>query len=124
VTAAVLADDEIALNRCFQDWRLWLERGLLDAVCPMAYTADTEVFKRQIQRARSFAMGRQVWAGVGSYQIPLESTIEKIETARNIGVDGVVIFSYDDMIRKSATNPRGDYLEELKARIFNDVRNP
>lgn len=122
MTAAVLADDEIALNRCFQDWKLWLERRLLDAVCPMAYTADTEVFKRQIQRARSFAMGRQVWAGVGSYQIPLESTIEKIETARTIGVDGVVIFSYDDMIRKSPANPRGDYLEALKARAFDDVR--
>ncbi|MHC9538761.1 MAG: glycoside hydrolase family 10 protein [Vulcanimicrobiota bacterium] len=121
LTAAVLANDEIALSRCFQDWKLWLERGLLDAVCPMAYTKDTEVYRQQIQRARSFSMGRQLWAGVGSYQIPAESTIEKIGVARKIDVDGVILFSYDDMIRTSPTNPRGDYLKVLRERVFTEA---
>ncbi|MGV8121402.1 MAG: glycoside hydrolase family 10 protein [Candidatus Xenobiia bacterium LiM19] len=121
LTAAVLANDEIALSKCFQDWKLWLERGLLDAVCPMAYTKDTEIYRQQIERARSFSIGRQLWAGVGSYQIPAESTIEKIGVARKIGVDGMVLFSYDDMIKTSSTNPRGDYLKVLRERVFNEA---
>jgi len=119
-TAAVIADDETALSRCSQDWKLWLERGLLDAVCPMAYTTDTEIYKRQVQRARSFSMGRQVWAGVGTYQMPAESAIEKIGVARSIGVDGVILFSYDELIKTSAVNPRGDYFDVLKARVFKE----
>jgi uncharacterized lipoprotein YddW (UPF0748 family) len=121
VSAAVLANDEIALSKCSQDWKLWLERGLLDTVCPMAYTKDTEIFRRQIERARSYSKGRRLWAGVGSYQIPVESTIEKIRVARSIGADGFVLFSYDDMIRTSAANPQGDYMKLLRERLFNET---
>jgi uncharacterized lipoprotein YddW (UPF0748 family) len=121
MTAAVLANDETALSGCFQDWKLWLERGLLDAICPMSYTTDPEIFRRQIQRARSLSTGRQVWAGVGSYRMPVEGTIEKIEIARSTGVEGVVLFSYDDMLKISKINPGGEYLDRLKAGIFRDA---
>jgi uncharacterized lipoprotein YddW (UPF0748 family) len=122
LTAAVLANDEAALSRCSQDWKLWLARGYLDAVCPMAYTADTEIFRKQIQKARSAATGgRQLWAGVGCYQMPVESAIEKIELARGTGAEGIVLFSYDHMIKASKTNPKGDYLERLKSSLFKEA---
>jgi uncharacterized lipoprotein YddW (UPF0748 family) len=121
LTAAVLANDEAALNKCSQDWKLWLERDLLDAVCPMAYTADSAVFRRQVGKAKSSASGHQVWAGVGAYRMPVESTIEKIGIARKCGVEGVVLFSYDDMVKISKTNPKGEYLEALKAGVFRDA---
>jgi uncharacterized lipoprotein YddW (UPF0748 family) len=120
MTAAVFGDDENAYNLRSQDWKLWLECGLLDALCPMAYTTDTEVFKRQIQKARAFAMGRQIWAGVGAYQMPVEGAVEKIETARAIGVEGIVLFSYDSMVQTSPTNQRCDYLERLKSTVFRE----
>jgi uncharacterized lipoprotein YddW (UPF0748 family) len=76
VTAAVYANDEDASNRRIQHWKAWLERGILDAVCPMPYTPDTETRKRQIAIARGFSVGRGVWAGIGAYRQPPESALE------------------------------------------------
>ncbi|MGH9900805.1 MAG: glycoside hydrolase family 10 protein, partial [Pyrinomonadaceae bacterium] len=42
VSAAVFANDENAFARRFQDWRRWLRMGVIDVVCPMAYTPETE----------------------------------------------------------------------------------
>lgn len=118
LTAAVFADDENASNARFQDWKLWLDRGILDGICPMAYTSDTETFKRQIEKALSYSMGHQIWAGIGAYQINVESAIEKIELARRIGVEGEVLFSYGAMVKPSPTNPSADYLEKLKSTVY------
>lgn len=118
VTAAVFANDEDAFNRRFQDWKNWLERGILDAVCPMAYTPDTETWKRQIAIARGFSFGRQVWAGIGAYRQPPESTLEKILLGRKIGVDGVILFSYGRVTAPSEWAPAGDYLERVAKEAF------
>ena len=118
VTAAVFANDEDAFNRRFQDWKTWLERGLLDAVCPMAYTPDTETWKRQIAIARGFSFGRQVWAGIGAYRQSPESTLEKIRVGRRMGVDGLVFFSYGQMTSPSEWAPAGDYLETIARQAF------
>ena len=99
VSAAVFGNDEDAFERRFQDWKLWLERGALDVLCPMAYAVDTEVWKRQIAIARGFAFGRQVWAGIGAYRQSPEATIEKIELSRRMGVDGFILFAYGSIIR-------------------------
>jgi len=120
VSAAVFANDENAYTRRFQDWRQWLRMGILDVACPMAYTTDTAVFKKQIEIAVStaHASGRRVWAGIGAYRIPVESTIEKIQAARTNGADGIVLFSYDFTVNPGALNPRGDYLERVRQAAF------
>jgi uncharacterized lipoprotein YddW (UPF0748 family) len=118
VSAAVFANDEDAFARRFQDWKAWLERGLLDVVCPMAYTPDTEIWKRQIAIARGFSFGRAVWAGIGAYRQPPEGTLEKIELGRRIGVDGFVLFSYGDVTQPSERAPAGDYLRRIGTAAF------
>lgn len=118
VTAAVFANDDDAFRHRFQDWKTWLERGLLDAVCPMAYTPDTELWKRQIAIARGFAFGRQVWAGIGAYRQPPDSALEKIRVGRRMGVDGFVLFSYGQMTSPSEWAPAGDYLERVAKGAF------
>jgi uncharacterized lipoprotein YddW (UPF0748 family) len=118
VTAAVFANDEDAFSRRFQDWKTWLERGILDAVCPMAYTPDTETWKRQIAIARGFSFGRHVWAGIGAYRQPPESALEKIALGRRIGVDGLVLFSYGHVTRPGQHAPAGDYLERIAKGAF------
>lgn len=114
VSAAVFGNDQDAFTRRFQDWKRWLRMGILDIVCPMAYSPDTETFRQQIATAHAHAVGRRVWAGIGAYRIPVESTMEKIRVAREIGVNGFVLFSYDSAIRVSETNPGGDYLLRIK----------
>src|SRR4030095_11969840 len=41
VSAAVFANDENAYTRRFQDWRRWLQMGIIDVACQMAYSTDT-----------------------------------------------------------------------------------
>lgn len=121
VSAAVFGNDQDAFTRRFQDWKRWLRMGILDIVCPMAYSPDTETFRQQIATAQAHAAGRRVWAGIGAYRIPVESTLEKIRAAREIGVQGFVLFSYDSAIRVSETNPGGDYLLRIKQAVL-DVK--
>jgi len=120
VSAAVFANDENAYTRRFQDWRRWLQMGILDVACPMAYTTDTAVFQKQIEVAATTAHSaqRQVWAGIGAYRIPSESAVEKINVARSLSVAGFILFSYDFTARPSDLNPDGAYLERIRRAAF------
>ena len=121
VSAAVFANEENARTRRFQDWRRWLALGVLDVVCPMAYSTDTAVFQKQIEVASvaAHAAGRQVWAGIGAYRVPAESAVEKINAARALRADGIILFSYDFTVTRHETlNPSGDYLERVRRAAF------
>ncbi len=120
VSAAVFANDENAYARRFQDWRRWLQMGILDVVCPMAYSTDTAVFLKQIEVAQTTAQAacRKVWAGIGAYRIPAASAVEKINTARSIGAAGIILFSYDFTATPGPLNPAGDYLQRIRRAAF------
>jgi uncharacterized lipoprotein YddW (UPF0748 family) len=104
LSAAVLPDAAEAANRRLQDWRGWAESGLLDVVCPMAYTVDPAVFRSQIAAAKQLAAPRPVWAGIGSYHLSAAETIENIFAARRLGAEGVILFSYDNLIAGDDVN--------------------
>ena len=97
LTAAVFPDANDAANRRFQNWGGWLESGLLDAICPMTYTTDPAVFRAQITHVEQLAGKRPVWAGIGAFQLSPSATIENIRMARQLGAEGVVLFSYDNL---------------------------
>ncbi|HSK63554.1 MAG TPA: family 10 glycosylhydrolase, partial [Pyrinomonadaceae bacterium] len=120
VSAAVFANDENAYTRRFQDWRRWLHMGILDVACPMAYTTDTVVFKKQIEVATSTAQlaNRRIWAGIGAYRIPSDSAVEKINVARALDTQGFILFSYDFTAQPSELNPGGAYLERIRKAAF------
>jgi uncharacterized lipoprotein YddW (UPF0748 family) len=101
VSAAVVPDASVARSRRLQDWPAWVESGHVDVVCPMAYTVDPAAFAAQIADARERVGGGRVWAGIGAYRLSSTQTVAHIETARRLGVDGIVLFSYD-----SLTTPR------------------
>jgi uncharacterized lipoprotein YddW (UPF0748 family) len=98
VSLAAKPDIHEAADDKLQEWPQWLDAGLIDAVCPMAYTTEAAEFAQQISAARAAAGERRVWAGIGAYRLSPGRTIENIETARRLGVDGVILFSYDSMI--------------------------
>jgi uncharacterized lipoprotein YddW (UPF0748 family) len=120
VSAAVFANDENAYTRRFQDWRRWLQMGILDVACPMAYSTDTAVFQKQIEVAATTAHNakRHVWAGIGAYRIPYQSAVEKITVARGLNTEGFILFSYDFTARPSELNPDGAYLEHIRRAAF------
>ena len=131
VSAAVVPDEAQAVSQKFQAWPAWLARGIIDAVCPMAYTPDSRIFRQQVERARAVAGAeRDVWAGVGAYRLPMDGILEKIRTARAAGASGVVLFSHESLhpgelhrlreaafpaLHEAAGPPAGPGIEEARA---------
>ena len=95
VSAAIVPDAQQAFDERLQDWRGWLDHSLLDVLCPMAYTADAEIFQRQVAAARDYAGSRPVWAGIGAYQLTPSQTLSHIAAARKLGAAGIILFSYE-----------------------------
>jgi uncharacterized lipoprotein YddW (UPF0748 family) len=115
ISAAVMPDLAEAWSRHLQDWKTWLERDLIDVVCPMAYTTDAATFVAQVTAARSAAGRHPLWAGIGAYQLSSTRIVENVQAARRLGVGGIILFSYD-----SLTGPtRGpEYLSEVGRAAF------
>lgn len=98
LSAAVVPDERQAFGSRLQDWRTWAAQGLLDALCPMAYTPDAGLFEQQVAAAQDHAAGRPVWAGIGAYRLSPAATLQHIAAARRVGTAGVILFSYDALI--------------------------
>jgi uncharacterized lipoprotein YddW (UPF0748 family) len=116
LTAAVVPDSNDAYARRLQDWALWTQSGLLDAVCPMAYSADPAVFTRQVVDALQSASPTPVWVGIGAYKLSPVQAAAHIQAARRAGSAGYVLFSYDSMVEAGADA----YLEQV-ARAATDA---
>ena len=117
ISAAVYADDVQAYRSRFQDWKTWVRRGLLDVVCPMAYTPSTAVFSKQMASAVEAAGEHPVWGGIGSWRQPVDGTLEKIRMTRKLGAQGFILFSYDSAVQFSELNPQKDYLERVHEKL-------
>ncbi|HUQ87921.1 MAG TPA: family 10 glycosylhydrolase [Vicinamibacterales bacterium] len=115
VSAAVVPDSQTAFNSRMQDWRGWLDQSLLDVVCPMAYTAESEIFQKQIAAARAYAGSRPVWAGIGAYQMSPAQTLAHIAVANKLGVAGIILFSYESL---AAPPNSADSVTELGRAAF------
>ena len=120
VSVAAAPDKNEALARKLQAWGAWLEDGLIDALCPMAYTQEPARFAEQIAIARQAAGNRPVWAGIGAYRLSPAQTIENIQTARKLGAAGVILFSYDSLIDPHQSAP--DYLSTIGRAVFAERR--
>ena len=97
VSAAVVPDAQTAFASRMQDWRGWIDQSLLDVICPMAYTSDSDIFQKQVAAAIAYAGSRPVWAGIGAYQMPPSQTLTHIAAAQRLGAAGIILFSYEAM---------------------------
>ena len=91
-----------------------MKLGIVDELFPMAYAQDTETFVKNVKDAVENANGRFVYAGIGQWRIPVESTIEKIEKARELGVQGICLFAYGSAVKDSDDS----YLAKIKESVF------
>jgi uncharacterized lipoprotein YddW (UPF0748 family) len=116
LSAAVVPDRATAVQHKMQDWPAWLSTGLLDVVCPMAYTTDDRVFQRQAREARAAAGdSRAVWVGIGAYRLSIQGVLEKLCLARASGADGVVLFSHQSIKRADRARLRAAFEDECAA---------
>ena len=109
VSAAVVPDESQAVHQRFQDWPAWMTGGLLDALCPMAYTPDAGLFRQQVTQIRArLGPGKTVWAGVGAYRLPASAVVDRILIAREAGASGVVLFSHESLDPEALARLRTD----------------
>jgi len=118
LTAAVIADQTAAENRYNQDWPTWLREGIIDAAIPMAYGTNTSVVQRQIAAALAIPTQRHVYAGIALYNEGARDAVEKIRRARELGVDGIALFSYDSLLG------RAGYARQIKTWALREPTAP
>jgi uncharacterized lipoprotein YddW (UPF0748 family) len=120
-----------AYSGVFQDWRAWLEQGLLDQAYVMNYNRESSAQEVGWQESwlnwqRGKGYGRQVVAGLAPYLNTPEETVQQVRRALGPGQDGarlagVALYSYaaPDPTRDNA-DPADDtppgYLWDLLAR--------
>lgn len=93
-----------AYSRVFQDWRGWLEEGILDMAIPMIYyhqanPSRARFYLNWVNFLKDHQYGRHGVAGIGNYLNTWESTLQQIEIARAPSpkgnhLVGVNFFSY------------------------------
>jgi len=103
-----------------QDWKQWINEGLLDFVCPMDYTPSTEFFDGLIGQQVATAGGRvPLYPGIGEFIISDPRVlINQVESARRLGADGFVLFSYEHAASA------GDCLPALRASLAANPAGP
>jgi uncharacterized lipoprotein YddW (UPF0748 family) len=98
LSAAVVPDEAAAVSNKFQDWPRWLAGRVIQAICPMTYTADSHLFVQQVEAVRErTASGQPLWAGIGAYRLDVAGIAEKVALARRAGAQGVVLFSHESL---------------------------
>ncbi len=99
-SAAVFINWEDHRNTFAQDWKVWVDRGLVDFVCPMDYTADEARFRMYLQWQKGWVAGQvPIFAGIGlnadKYRFSKpEQLLRQIEIGREEGASGWVVFNY------------------------------
>ena len=98
ISAAVVPSTEMAYNVAFQDWPLWLERGIIDYVVLMNYTRDNISAVERVRSGLAHRGKGRVFAGIAAFLMKSnpELFFEQYKIIRNLRPDGIVFFSYDD----------------------------
>ncbi len=82
-----------------QAWGEWLDRGILDVVCPMAYAEEERAYVQQVNQvlAARIGAGQSVWVGIGAWRLPIDVVVARVRTARRAGASGVAVFSHESL---------------------------
>jgi uncharacterized lipoprotein YddW (UPF0748 family) len=98
ISAAVFRNWPTDRDGVGQDWKLWCERGWLDFVCPMDYTASPRQFENMVSRQVVWAGATPCYPGIGesasSSRLGVDGVIEQILITRRHGTGGFVVFNY------------------------------
>lgn len=108
LSAAVWRRPEIAHDEKLQDHAAWIERGLLDRLIPMIYTADHAQFRDDLAAWQGAAPRGRLAPGIGVYKHDPADTPRQIAIIDGSG--GYVLFAYSSVF-DSASRFQGDDAE-------------
>jgi uncharacterized lipoprotein YddW (UPF0748 family) len=98
ISAAVFQNWPVDRDAVGQDWRLWCQKGYLDFVCPMDYTASGGHFQQMVQKQFAWAGKVPCYPGIGvsTWSDPTDicKLIEQINITRQLKTGGFTVFNY------------------------------
>ena len=102
VSAAALCWADRAYMAAFQDWRGWLEDGIVDFVVSMNYTKDRRLARYLSRTVIHASDTRCGYVGLQAYMHPVvpAEVVDQIVDCRKAGGRGIVIFSYDSLLKE------------------------
>lgn len=84
-----------------QDWSSWMGEGLLDLGIIMNYTKERATAQTLSRQAVALKGKGRIFVGLGTYLFDEpELLLQQIRDASASGADGVVLFSYDNLLKK------------------------
>ena len=110
-----------AYARVLQDWRGWMEEGLLDLACPMVYGTGNTRFDGWADFAKDRKYGRACAPGMGWYLNTVPNTITQIGMARDTSINGntaVGILGYSYAVPNSTSTSQSSTWAQLVAGPF------
>lgn len=112
----------------FQDWRAWLQEGIIDFAVPMHY------FEEGVPRSRQWYDGWIAWgrwntgrraivAGTGAWLNTREQGIAQLQRAitpdeYGRALAGVALYSYNQPFAGSNPERRREFMDQLRATVF------
>lgn len=95
VSAAVKPDYIIARSEFYQNWLTWVNNGIVDFVCLMAYTNNIEpIINKTLNRVNNPA---NIIIGLGLYTRSPETIKKQLEIIKKTPFAGFVYFSYSQV---------------------------
>ena len=95
VSAAVFRNWPGDRDSVAQDWKDWCDRGFLDFVCPMDYTANDGQFAHWTRQQLAGSGKVPCYPGIGAWVLSPDRVIGQIRLARQAGARGFTLFNYD-----------------------------
>jgi len=97
LSAAVFGYYPDCRNSFAQDWGHWVQRGLLDVVCPMNYTERLDEFTLLVRRqVKTVGRRARLCPGIGAaaagVSLSAKQVEEQIDAARQLHTDGFTVF--------------------------------
>ncbi len=106
ISAAVKADYQSAGTDYYQDWSRWVNEGIVDFVCLMAYSKNIgDILNRTLRAVNDPG---KITVGLGIYRLSTEQIAAQVEQVAALPFSGVVFFSYEEL-RKNTS-----YLQTLR----------
>ncbi|HAX03850.1 MAG: hypothetical protein A2Y45_07975 [Tenericutes bacterium GWC2_34_14] len=96
LSIAIFGDPDHARKHKMQDWMLWVEKGMIDLIIPMAYYKDDKrVFDEVIKLNTRVSNRAKVYAGIARAYMGLDTHMhyKQLIASRDAGASGVVMFA-------------------------------
>ncbi|MDH7601282.1 MAG: family 10 glycosylhydrolase [Armatimonadota bacterium] len=108
-----------------QDWKRWMEEGLLDANCPMNYKDEANpkqaaAFRNWLSGFKKWSGGKPTYVGIDVHTNTVPNTLKQIQAVRQSKLDGFVLFSFNaskkrEMIVEALAKTNGLQVTAMRA---------